>query len=134
MVGPAYVQEAYKLEPEVTEEVAGEAMKEASFGCHRWTRGGSSHGQSCEIIPWWLDNEGATTVAKLLNADDLTPDGPTGHADMNDMSGLGIGWNLSLAASAAPHTPTPLLDKMCTHSVDLQERKPKTFRADGADV
>ena len=33
VVGPAYVQEAYKLEPEVTEEVAREAMKEASFGC-----------------------------------------------------------------------------------------------------
>ena len=32
MVGPAYVHEAYKLEPEVTEEVAREAMKEASFG------------------------------------------------------------------------------------------------------
>ena len=33
VVGPAYVHEAYKLEPEVTEEVAREAMKEASFGC-----------------------------------------------------------------------------------------------------
>ena len=32
VVGPAYVHEAYKLEPEVTEEVAREAMKEASFG------------------------------------------------------------------------------------------------------
>ena len=32
MVGPAYVHKAYDMEPEVTEEVAREAMKEASFG------------------------------------------------------------------------------------------------------
>ena len=47
---------------------------------------------------------------------------------MNDMSGLRIGWRPSLAASSAPHTSTLLLDKMCTHSVDLQERKLKTFK------
>ena len=68
------------------------------------------------------------TAAKLLNADVLMLDGPTGHSDMNDMSGLRTGWRPSLAASSVPHTSTPFLDKMCTHSVDFQERKLKTFK------
>ena len=32
IVGLAYVHESYKMEPEVTEEVAREAMRKASFG------------------------------------------------------------------------------------------------------
>ena len=120
--------EAYKLEPEVTEEVAREAMKEASFGYI----GGPA-------VAAHMDNPVTSysgdwkmrmqlTAAKLLNADVLMLDGPTGHSDMNDMSGLRTGWRPSLAASSVPHTSTPFLDKMCTHSVDFQDRKLKTFK------
>ena len=43
--------EAYKMEPEVTEKVAGEAMKEAGFA--EWVdQRGDSQGQSCDIILW----------------------------------------------------------------------------------
>ena len=46
------------MEPEVTEEVAREAMKAASFAA--WVdQRGDSHGQSCDIILWWLENEDA---------------------------------------------------------------------------
>ena len=68
------------------------------------------------------------TAAKLLNANVLMLAGPMGHSDMNDMSGLRTGWRTSLPASSVPHTSTPFLDKMCTHSVDFQDRKLKTFK------
>ena len=50
--------EAYKMKPEVTEEVAREAIKAAGFAA--WVdQRGDSHGQSCDIILWWLENKDA---------------------------------------------------------------------------
>ena len=68
------------------------------------------------------------TAAKLLSADVLMLAGPSGHSDMNDMSGWRTCWRTSLLASSVPHTSTPFLDKMCTHSGDFQNRKLETFR------
>ena len=48
----------YKVEPEATEEEAKEAMKAASFAAWLDQRG-YSHGQSCDIMLWWLENEDA---------------------------------------------------------------------------
>ena len=107
--------------------MAREATKEASFGyiggpevAAHMDNHVTSYSGDCEM-------RRQLTAAKLLNADVLMLDGPTGHSDMNDMSGLRTGWRPSLAASSVPHTSTPFLDKMCTHSVDFQERKLKTF-------
>ena len=62
------------------------------------------------------------TAAKLLNADVLMLDEPTGHSDVNDMRGLRTGWRPSLAASSVPHTSAPFLDKMCAHIDELEDR------------
>ena len=44
------------MEPEVAEKVAGEAMKAAGFA--EWVdQRGDLHGQSCDIILWWLEDE-----------------------------------------------------------------------------
>ena len=119
--------EAYKLEPEVTEEVAREAMKEASFGCMGGPEVAAHMDNPVTSYSGGWKMRMPLTVAELLNADVLTLDGPTGHLDMNDMSGLRIGWRPSLAASSAPHTATPLLT-----SVHAQRRPPgaqlKTFK------
>ena len=74
--------EAYKLEPEVTEEVAREAMKEASFGyiggpevAAHMDNHVTSYSGDCKMRM-------QLTAAKLLNADALMLDGPTGHSDV----------------------------------------------------
>ena len=67
------------------------------------------------------------TDAKPLNADALMLMA-YGHSDMNDMSGLRTGWRPSLTASSVPHTQT-ILDKMCMHSADFQDRNWKPSRA-----
>ena len=46
------------MEPEATEEDAREAMKAAGFAAWEDQRG-YSHGQSCDIMLWWLENEDA---------------------------------------------------------------------------
>ena len=62
------------------------------------------------------------TAAKLLSADVLMLAGPSGHSDMDDMSGVRTCWRTSLLASSVPYTSTPFLEQMCTHSGDFQNR------------
>jgi len=63
-----------------------------------------------------------------MNADVLMLDEPTGHLDVDNIKWL-EGWLESFTGSiiCTSHF-TPFLDKMCTHIIDFQDRKLKTFK------
>merc|ERR1712227_60743 len=67
-------------------------------------------------------------AAQLMNADVLMLDEPTGHLDVDNIKWLEE-WLESFTGSiiCTSHF-TPFLDKMCTHIVDFQDRKLKTFK------
>merc|ERR1712178_642091 len=67
-------------------------------------------------------------AAQLMNADVLMLDEPTGHLDVDNIKWL-EDWLESFTGSiiCTSHF-TPFLDKMCTHIVDFQDRKLKTFK------
>merc|ERR1711975_193200 len=67
-------------------------------------------------------------AAQLMNADVLMLDEPTGHLDVDNIKWL-EDWLESFSGSiiCTSHF-TPFLDKMCTHIVDFQDRKLKTFK------
>merc|ERR1711975_108999 len=67
-------------------------------------------------------------AAQLMNADVLMLDEPTGHLDVDNIKWL-EDWLESFSGSIiCPSHFTPFLDKMCTHIVDFQDRKLKTFK------
>ena len=67
-------------------------------------------------------------AAKLMNCDVLMLDEPTGHLDVDNIKWLEE-WLESFTGSiiCTSHF-TPFLDKMCTHIIDFQDRKLKTFK------
>merc|ERR1712019_261552 len=67
-------------------------------------------------------------AAKLMNCDVLMLDEPTGHLDVDNIKWL-EDWLESFPGSiiCTSHF-TPFLDKMCTHIIDFQDRKLKTFK------
>lgn len=67
-------------------------------------------------------------AAQLMNADVLMLDEPTGHLDVDNIKWL-EDWLESFDGSiiCTSHF-SPFLDKMCTHIIDFQDRKLKTFK------
>merc|ERR1711912_46367 len=67
-------------------------------------------------------------AAKLMNADVLMLDEPTGHLDVDNIKWL-EDWLTAFPGSiiCTSHF-SPFLDKMCTHIIDFQDRKLKTFK------
>merc|ERR1712151_1012349 len=69
-------------------------------------------------------------AAQLMNADVLMLDEPTGHLDVDNIKWL-EDWLESFPGSiiCTSHF-SPFLDKMCTHIIDFQDRKLKTFKGE----
>jgi len=67
-------------------------------------------------------------AAQLMNADVLMLDEPTGHLDVDNIKWL-EDWLESFPGSiiCTSHF-SPFLDRMCTHIIDFQDRKLKTFK------
>jgi len=120
----------YKLEVPVTEEICKELMKETGFGY--------LGGPDCAAV---LENPVTSysggwkmkmqlCAAKLVNADVLMLDEPTGHLDVDNIKWL-EDWLESFPGSiiCTSHF-SPFLDKMCTHIIDFQDRKLKTFKGE----
>jgi len=118
----------YKMEKKVDEETVKAVMKETGFGYP----GGPDRAAH-------LDNPVTTysggwkmkmqlCAAQLMNADVLMLDEPTGHLDVDNIKWL-EDWLESFTGSiiCTSHF-SPFLDKMCTHIIDFQDRKLKTFK------
>merc|ERR1712216_451480 len=69
-------------------------------------------------------------AAQLMNADVLMLDEPTGHLDVDNIKWL-EDWLESFPGSiiCTSHF-SPFLNKMCTHIIDFQDRKLKTFKGE----
>jgi len=122
--------EVYKLETPVTEDQVRDLMKETGFGY--------AGGPDCAAH---MDNPVTTysggwkmkmqlCAAKLMNADVLMLDEPTGHLDVDNIKWL-EDWLQAFPGSiiCTSHF-SPFLDKMCTHILDFQDRKLKTFKGE----
>merc|ERR1719409_34851 len=118
----------YKLEEKVSEEQVKELMKETGFGYP----GGPDRAANLElpVTPysggWKMKMQ--LCAAQLMNADVLMLDEPTGHLDVDNIKWLEE-WLESFPGSiiCTSHF-SPFLDKMCTHIIDFQDRKLKTFK------
>merc|ERR1711871_968348 len=118
----------YKIDNPVNEETCKDLMKSIGFGYP----GGPDRAANLENPVttysggWKMKMQ--LCAAKLMNADVLMLDEPTGHLDVDNIRWL-EDWLESFSGSiiCTSHF-TPFLDKMCTHIIDFQDRKLKTFK------
>merc|ERR1719497_42587 len=122
--------EVYQLETKVTEEEVKELMKNTGFGYP----GGPDRAANLENPVtsysggWKMKMQ--LCAAQLMNADVLMLDEPTGHLDVDNIKWL-EDWLESFTGSIIRTSHfSPFLDKMCTHIIDFQDRKLKTFKGD----
>merc|ERR1719277_313213 len=122
--------EIYKVENPVTQEQVTELMMSIGFGYP----GGPDRAANLENPVtsysggWKMKMQ--LCAAQLMNADVLMLDEPTGHLDVDNIKWL-EDWLESFTGSiiCTSHF-SPFLDKMCTHIIDFQDRKLKTFKGD----
>merc|ERR1712012_1501921 len=122
--------DVYKLQTPVTEDQVKELMKSIGFGYP----GGPDRAANLELPittysgGWKMKMQ--LCAAQLMNADVLMLDEPTGHLDVDNIKWLEA-WLESFPGSiiCTSHF-SPFLDKMCTHIIDFQDRKLKTFKGE----
>merc|ERR1719502_1257685 len=122
--------EAYKMTPQVEEQVAKEAMKETGFGYVGGPEVAAHMDNPVTSYSGGWKMKMQLTAAKLLNADVLMLDEPTGHLDVNNIKWLEDWLEAFPGSIICTSHFTPFLDKMCTHIIDFQDRKLKTFKGD----
>merc|ERR1712176_806558 len=120
--------ETYKMDTKVTEEVAREAMKETGFGYEGGPDVAAHMDNPVTSYSGGWKMKMQLTAAKLLNADVLMLDEPTGHLDVNNIKWLEDWLEAFPGSIICTSHFTPFLDKMCTHIIDFQDRKLKTFK------
>merc|ERR1719169_354457 len=120
--------ELYQIEPKVTEETCKELMKSIGFGYP----GGPDRAANLENPVtsysggWKMKMQ--LCAAKLMNADVLMLDEPTGHLDVNNIKWLEDWLEAFPGSIICTSHFTPFLDKMSSHIIDFQDRKLKTFK------
>merc|ERR1719145_193492 len=120
--------DVYKVDNKVSEDTVKELMKTTGFGYP----GGPDRAANLENPVtsysggWKMKMQ--LCAAQLMNADVLMLDEPTGHLDVDNIKWL-EDWLESFPGSiiCTSHF-SPFLDKMCTHIIDFQDRKLKTFK------
>jgi len=128
------VNDIYKVDEKVSEETVTELMKSIGFGYP----GGPDRAANLENPVtsysggWKMKMQ--LCAAQLMNADVLMLDEPTGHLDVDNIKWL-EGWLESFTGSiiCTSHF-SPFLDQMCTHIIDFQDRKLKTFKGEKGKV
>merc|ERR1711977_354512 len=122
--------EVYKLETPVKEEQVKELMKSIGFGYPGGPDRAAHMDNPVTSYSGGWKMKMQLCAAKLMNADVLMLDEPTGHLDVDNIKWLEE-WLESFSGSiiCTSHF-SPFLDKMCTHIIDFQDRKLKTFKGE----
>jgi len=120
--------EIYKVENKVTEDIAKEVMKKTGFGYP----GGPDRAANLDLPVtsysggWKMKMQ--LCAAQLMNADVLMLDEPTGHLDVDNIKWLEDWLEAFTGSIICTSHMSPFLDKMCTHIIDFQDRKLRTFK------
>merc|ERR1712196_403967 len=120
----------YKLETPVEEQQVKDLMKETGFGYPGGPDRAANMDNPVTTYSGGWKMKMQLCAALLMNADVLMLDEPTGHLDVDNIKWL-EDWLESFPGSiiCTSHF-SPFLDKMCTHIIDFQDRKLKTFKGD----
>merc|ERR1712012_274384 len=120
--------DVYQVENKVTEDQVKELMKNTGFGYP----GGPVRAANLELPVtsysggWKMKMQ--LCAAQLMNADVLMLDEPTGHLDVDNIKWLEEWLEAFTGSIICTSHFSPFLDKMCTHIIDFQDRKLKTFK------
>merc|ERR1719198_1389437 len=120
----------YKVENKVTQEQVKELMKSIGFGYP----GGPDRAANLENPVtsysggWKMKMQ--LCAAQLMNADVLMLDDPTGHLDVDNIAWLENWLEYFPGSIICTSHFSPFLNKMCTHIIDFQDRKLKTFKGE----
>merc|ERR1719359_2348871 len=120
----------YQIENKVDEDTVKELMKSIGFGYPGGPDRAANLDNPVTSYSGGWKMKMQLCAAQLMNADVLMLDEPTGHLDVDNIKWL-EDWLESFPGSiiCTSHF-TPFLDKMCTHIVDFQDRKLKTFKGE----
>jgi elongation factor 3 len=120
----------YKMEDKVSKETCVELMKSIGFGYPGGPDRAANLDNPVTSYSGGWKMKMQLCAAQLMNADVLMLDEPTGHLDVDNVKWL-EDWLESFDGSiiCTSHF-TPFLDKMCTHIIDFQDRKLKTFKGE----
>merc|ERR1719160_1397854 len=120
--------DTYKLETPVTEDQVRDLMKETGFGYAGGPDKAAHMDNPVTTYSGGWKMKMQLCAAKLMNADVLMLDEPTGHLDVDNIKWL-EDWLTAFPGSiiCTSHF-SPFLDKMCTHILDFEDRKLKTFK------
>merc|ERR1719160_1555927 len=122
------VNDIYQCDNKVTADQCKELMKSIGFGYPGGPDRAAHMDNPVTSYSGGWKMKMQLCAAQLMNADVLMLDEPTGHLDVDNIKWLEH-WLESFTGSiiCTSHF-TPFLDRMCTHIVDFQDRKLKTFK------
>merc|ERR1719160_253645 len=122
------VNDIYQCDNKVTADQCKELMKSIGFGYPGGPDRAAHMDNPVTSYSGGWKMKMQLCAAQLMNADVLMLDEPTGHLDVDNIKWLEH-WLESFTGSiiCTSHF-TPFLDRMCTHIIDFQDRKLKTFK------
>jgi elongation factor 3 len=120
--------EVYKIAKKVDKDTVTELMKSIGFGYVGGPDRAAHIDNPVTSYSGGWKMKMQLCAAQLMNCDVLMLDEPTGHLDVDNIKWL-EDWLESFPGSiiCTSHF-SPFLDKMCTHIIDFQDRKLKTFK------
>merc|ERR1712137_1438519 len=127
----------FKKEPAITEDVAKKTLGELGFkskelGVNLKAAADISNPITTYSGGWKVKMQLA--CARLINADILMIDDPTGHLDVKNIQWV-KNWLGNFPGSIiATSANTTFMDEMCTHIVDFHDRKLRQFKAKKGEV
>jgi len=118
----------YKLETPVEEQQVKDLMKETGFGYPGGPDRAAHMDNPVTTYSGGWKMKMQLCAAKLMNADVLMLDEPTGHLDVDNIKWLEEWLEAFPGSIICTSHFSPFLDKMCTHIIDFEDRKLKTFK------
>merc|ERR1719424_285997 len=118
----------YKMENKVTEDVAKELMKKTGFGYPGGPDRAAHMDNPVTSYSGGWKMKMQLCAAQLMNADVLMLDEPTGHLDVDNIIWVQDWLEAFPGSIICTSHFTSFLDKMCTHIIDFQDRKLRTFK------